>query len=667
MPQLNLKEVREKYPQYHDLSDDKLVDGLHKKYYSDMPLDEFSKKVGYNKQGSDVGETIKGATQAGVSMVTGGIGALAGTATEALGEIPGTSYSMHAYVDQPNQKPMTSVELGDAVANELTYNPRSKAGQDMLKWVGTPESYANPMLYLQKISQAQQWVREKFKDSPHVQADVDLAFQALLAVGGGKALGGVLDKKLPAAPREIVNPKIRELREFGQAHDVDVLSYGQESGNPLAKGLEIGSKHAPFVGTGKFFQEGHKKAKAAAQGLADKFKTNGNYGEEIHESLKRGLSKAKNEAKSNFDDVEKKLLANGVVDKVGVDNLLPKVDELLKDYPDIFDRLPDKSLSQNIETIRAGVKRKEPQSQLVSIGGSRIKVTPEQAQRMGIAQPNQETALSFHEARFLRDKLSNYINRAQFSAGVVGNKEVHQLIELKNALDKDIESFGKHVGNQDVMTAFKKANDHYKENVVPFKDRLIDKATNLEVDTDTILKMFVKADRPKLAEKLYNRLDDEGKSAIKHGILKEAFDNAYDTRIDNFEPAKFSNELHKLTETNEIIFSPQEKVELDGWVKWMKAAEEFGKNQKITSKSESLTRLEPYGMAAGLLFAFPKSTLALGAFVKSSTLLLTSPMGKKILTELSKAPKNSVRYKDLVRQASFLAAQQDPALGSQGN
>lgn len=41
-----IQEIRQKYPQYSDMSDADLAKALHDKYYSDMPFDEFSKRVG---------------------------------------------------------------------------------------------------------------------------------------------------------------------------------------------------------------------------------------------------------------------------------------------------------------------------------------------------------------------------------------------------------------------------------------------------------------------------------------------------------------------------------------------------------------------------------------------------------------------------------------------
>lgn len=62
-----IAEVRQKFPQYADLSDEQLAQGLHKKYYSDLPFEDFSKRVGLQtapaespsteqpEQGTDVG------------------------------------------------------------------------------------------------------------------------------------------------------------------------------------------------------------------------------------------------------------------------------------------------------------------------------------------------------------------------------------------------------------------------------------------------------------------------------------------------------------------------------------------------------------------------------------------------------------------------------------
>jgi hypothetical protein len=46
---MDISEIRQKYPQYADLPDEKLAQGFHQKFYSDIPYEEFSSKIGLNK------------------------------------------------------------------------------------------------------------------------------------------------------------------------------------------------------------------------------------------------------------------------------------------------------------------------------------------------------------------------------------------------------------------------------------------------------------------------------------------------------------------------------------------------------------------------------------------------------------------------------------------
>lgn len=47
---MNIQEIRQKYPQYSDLSDDQLGQALHAKFYADMPYGEFTAKVGLSAE-----------------------------------------------------------------------------------------------------------------------------------------------------------------------------------------------------------------------------------------------------------------------------------------------------------------------------------------------------------------------------------------------------------------------------------------------------------------------------------------------------------------------------------------------------------------------------------------------------------------------------------------
>src|SRR5580692_10300977 len=47
---ITIQEIREKYPQYKDMSDIQLADTLHSKHYSDIPKNEFYQKIGLQNQ-----------------------------------------------------------------------------------------------------------------------------------------------------------------------------------------------------------------------------------------------------------------------------------------------------------------------------------------------------------------------------------------------------------------------------------------------------------------------------------------------------------------------------------------------------------------------------------------------------------------------------------------
>jgi len=51
---MDIQEIRAKFPQYNDLPDEQLVQGLHAKYYSDIPYQEFTSKIGGLSQSQEV-------------------------------------------------------------------------------------------------------------------------------------------------------------------------------------------------------------------------------------------------------------------------------------------------------------------------------------------------------------------------------------------------------------------------------------------------------------------------------------------------------------------------------------------------------------------------------------------------------------------------------------
>ncbi len=52
----SIAEIRQKYPQYDDMSDQQLADAFHKKFYSDMPQADFYSRIGFTAQPTSTGQ-----------------------------------------------------------------------------------------------------------------------------------------------------------------------------------------------------------------------------------------------------------------------------------------------------------------------------------------------------------------------------------------------------------------------------------------------------------------------------------------------------------------------------------------------------------------------------------------------------------------------------------
>lgn len=57
---MDVKEIRAKYPQYSDLSDEQLGRALHAKYYSDLPYEDFAAKAGLQARQPSFAENLAG-------------------------------------------------------------------------------------------------------------------------------------------------------------------------------------------------------------------------------------------------------------------------------------------------------------------------------------------------------------------------------------------------------------------------------------------------------------------------------------------------------------------------------------------------------------------------------------------------------------------------------
>lgn len=171
-----IAEVREKYPQYADLSDEQLAQGLHQKYYSDMPYEQFAHTIGLNAQPEkpSIGQQVKRQLGLGARMVAEGAGSVINPWADAAGAI----------LNQP-------LRAYDAL--------RSPKLEELIS--GKKESFRFPTNHQQQLSQA--LTRGGL---PEPQGGYEKAGNFIGQMVTGAAAGGPINKAITGAMGPVPPP-----------------------------------------------------------------------------------------------------------------------------------------------------------------------------------------------------------------------------------------------------------------------------------------------------------------------------------------------------------------------------------------------------------------------------------------------------------------------------
>jgi len=125
-----LSEIRAQYPQYSDLDDKTLLDGLYRKHYADMPRDEFDKRLGVTPPPSvadnvaDAGGQLVRGINRGVNNMLALPGAIVGGAVNLIAPGQGDRFKwnnqLSDFMASQNAQPTTTLgRYGDAVGQAV--------------------------------------------------------------------------------------------------------------------------------------------------------------------------------------------------------------------------------------------------------------------------------------------------------------------------------------------------------------------------------------------------------------------------------------------------------------------------------------------------------------------------------------------------------------------
>jgi hypothetical protein len=119
----NINDIRKKYPQYGDMSDYDLAASLHKKHYSDLPFEEFSKKIDLGERPS-MSQNIIGGIEAAGTIASAML-------AEPIAGVMGIAQSLNPLADEG-----AGARAVEGTRDFITYQPKTEAGQQSLEAVG---------------------------------------------------------------------------------------------------------------------------------------------------------------------------------------------------------------------------------------------------------------------------------------------------------------------------------------------------------------------------------------------------------------------------------------------------------------------------------------------------------------------------------------------------
>jgi hypothetical protein len=178
---MNITEIRQKYPQYNEISDDELAKKLHAKYYASMPFEEFGSKIGL---GTTQAKPATPAEPSSFMSRLGDVGLSAAQGVVGLGE------SAIGLADIP-----TFGLVGKLAAAEqkALFGGTSQDAQKYLESLKTPET----RLAEQKVAEAEDFIPTAKALIENPSALVGSIAESVPSLFGGAGVGRLAMKAFP--------------------------------------------------------------------------------------------------------------------------------------------------------------------------------------------------------------------------------------------------------------------------------------------------------------------------------------------------------------------------------------------------------------------------------------------------------------------------------------
>lgn len=464
------------------------------------------------------------------------------------------------------------------------------------------------------------------------------------ATPGSVAIGTAAGGALPVTVEPAVNATLRaagkvpayftkavqELKDLGDRFKINIPAGNLDRGFGKA---QDSMNHIPFSGMPAEYEKTRQQAEDAAKGLIEKlrgkFKGQGT-ASEVARASAAANQKANNEIGHQLYDVVGELAGTTESPRA---NVLRAIEEL------------------NAKQA-AGAS---PNTKLFNQNGTgeldtiwrRLTQTSTEAQRLG------ETPMD-RSYNGMKDLASEMWKKSkEFPQG---SPEHAMYVRLSQAARKDMDEFAANSGNPALQGAHQVANTWWRTKVKDYSPDSKEYAAwanslkGKDLDPEKVMDTFIQSGQDGKARYFYNGLDENGRAAVRFGIVQDAYKKATDGGNKPFSPASFNTYLKNLQDATGVFFKGQDKWELDGLAKVMQALDNISTGQMVhqTGKAAIMPYLAKgqFGAmgASGMAALTGHPDLALGAAAsaampsligKAGTKLMTTPAGKRLLLAAS--------------------------------
>mgnify|MGYP003631187809 CR=1 FL=1 len=613
---MTLDEVRQKYPQYKEVPDDKLAPALYDKFYKDkISFEDFSSQIGYTTQPQidisslpEVARAPEFNELSNISMpaVKAGLGVLLADNDESAAQIIKQQFGDEAELSNINGKQVVTLPSGQYVINKEGFSATDFAKGFVDALAFTPAGKAGTVagaIGANAATQAGIDIAEQGLGGEDMQVEDTLMAGALGgAFKGAENIIGGLYRYFRGSP---ANEIVREGAEQGvPVMTSDVLPPATFAGKISQQTAE----KIPLAGTGAAREVQQDFRNKAVQEIADKYGTF-SY-KSIIDSMKTQQNRVKGAAGRTLQSTGEKL------DEVG--------EVPLSSTREIIDEV-------KAELSKEGVIRSEGAADDLATLVNAFDEAP-------------QTFTSLKENRTAFRDIIEGADKAERSQ--LPSRAKALLQKVGGAMTEDMESFAKSNLTPKEFASWKKANKIYADQAQTLKKSKLKNVLDKGDITPESVKQLILSKNPSELKLAYNSMTQSGKANARSAVISNIVDNV-SRRAGGMTPNAFATEMKKFKPQIDTFFKGQERKQLEGLQRLLNATRRAQDAAVTTPTGQQVLGAGTLAAAATDLGATILSAGTVGGIAR----LYESAPVRNALLRLASVPKGSTRFEKALLDA----------------